>query len=162
MSDKKRPAYRILTPQEIHELERPLQWLPELVFHRLAEAVVVCSWVTQQPGPARLRGGWPAVLRRWDKLLAASEADAGNKRFVATREQIDRMEEAIEWPLDHLPDTPARVMLAQLVGVRAFGGNFRKVCTARGWGKTKAYEEAGGALILLNHRLRQICVPTRI
>jgi hypothetical protein len=161
MSDKKRPTYRMLTPQEICELERPLEWSPELVFHRLAEAVVVCSWVTQQPGPARLRGGWPAVLRRWDNMLAASNVDARHKRFVATREQIDRMEEAIVWPLDHLPDTPARVMFAQLVRVRAFGGNFRKVCTARGWGKTKAYEATSAALDHLNCSLRDAHVPIR-
>jgi hypothetical protein len=97
MSDKKRPAYRMLTVQEIEALKRPLEWSPELVFHRLAEAVVVCSWVTQQPGPAQLRGGWPAVLRRWDNMLAETDKGEGLGR-PHTRSRISPSKSELELP----------------------------------------------------------------
>jgi hypothetical protein len=154
----------MLTAQDIYELEHPLAWEPGLVFHRLAEATLVCSWCVAAVGPSKMRGFWPASRDPFDAIPMPSEAerDGAPRRATATRGQIDRMHEAMQWPFDHLPDTPARAMLAQLVRVRTLGGNYRKLCKARGWGKTHAYESAHAALERLTRGLRRARVPVRL
>jgi hypothetical protein len=71
------------------------------------------------------------------------------------------MEEALHWLADHEHDETTRFMLAQLIRVRAIGGNFRRICRERGWGKTRAYDTCNLALRRISDALNARGVPLR-
>jgi len=123
---------RSFTPEE----PAPSRWTAALVFARICEAISVASVCIRHPGPSSKM----VATLEIEPSKGQDEPELGTKRKAATPAEVSRMEETLQWMERHVIDARARAMLAQLARARAIGGNFRRICRARGWGKTNAYE----------------------
>ncbi len=92
-------------------------YAPHEIHDRLRESYSVLRRAKMEVGPGGLGSGWPQFRREWADLIAAVEG--GHEigwRFpsIPTPDEVSRMEEAIEWPVQYLKDcdTHRKLILA--------------------------------------------------
>ncbi len=134
-------------------------WLTGLVFERLCGAARTAQISGKHPGPSTAMTMNIVVKRDGNH---DADSDVMTRRTAATPTEITMMEEAMVWPSRYILNETQRTMLAQLVRARAIGGNYRRICRERGWGKTRAYDTCNVALRLIASGLNRDGVPVRV
>ena len=83
-------------------------YAPHEVHDRLRESYDVLRRARMAVGPMQYDSSWPEARREWGDLIAAVEAgfEIGWRRSsIPTPDEVSRMEETIEWPLEYLKDS---------------------------------------------------------
>jgi hypothetical protein len=151
-------SMRKFSPGEIARLldDQRGTWTPELVLTRFVEAVQVADICVREPRPSSKMAMTFPFYRAEDYQ---EEIDVKRKRTRVTPLEVARMEEAMQWMSRYVKDEQHRAIISGLVRTRAFGGNFRRVCRVKHWGKTQAYEIINANLRAIAGALNRAKVP---
>jgi hypothetical protein len=122
----------------------PTQWTVEQVLQRLEEAYRTLRKLPMATRPRTHGNSMPAYGYEYSDLVQESQTNELKRgmrlrlrpRLTATADEIERMEEALAWPMQYLADKPE---VAQAVGLgalwRVSGVALEERCRAYGWSR---------------------------
>lgn len=150
------------TVDHLMTLPAEMLWTIDMVAERLIEAVRTAERAVKRPAPSQGHVAWPSWIYSYEDIMDHKPEDQAPPRGHATRGQIDRMEEAIQWQSQYLKaeDGAARVLRTYLK-CKVYRVPFDKACKRKGWARATAYRSRDRAMTIIAYSLMRDGVKPR-